>query len=415
MRTSFHSVDDFAGPDQKARVGRERNPQTTAWIVLSVSFAVFCLLVVGAFLGGKRYYETASVSEQARLKLESGIVLFRDSVTSTLINASDNLELREGDELLVGQGARATVTAFDGSVVRLYPGSEVALSELRKSRFHDGFTRVSLKVNKGPVRVEVGEPSARESTVALLTPHGRASVLPGSYGVEVGDEQSRISARQGAAAVLAKTSAFELRSGEKALLSAEAARGPLPEGDPLIKNGDFSQGFSQWGTLDQHEPGRPEEPGKRELATEKIGGRDAVALRVSRLSPAGTHGETGLFQIVNKDLSDYRSLRLRANVKVTGQSLSGGGYMGYEYPVMIRARYRDSTGGQIDWTHGFFVSNPEGRPTPNGEQVPRGEWITYDGELMELNPRPVFLISLEVLGAGHTYDGSIANVELVGK
>lgn len=415
MRTSFRSVDEIAAESERAYSPKLRNAQVTAWIVLSAAFAAFCALVIGASALGKQYYDTATVPMGGVLSIDSGIVLFRDSVTSTLINASNNLQLREGDEVLVGQGASASVSLFDGTRIQLYSSSDLALNEVRQSRFHIGFTDVGVTVRKGTARIEVAKSQAENQSFAVTTPHGFALLAPGNYGIEVDDNQSRISVRDGVASASGKGSATPLNAGQKALLTDDGMSAALPEGDALVRNGDFSQGFSQWNPLDINEAGRPEEPGQRSLVGEKIGGRDAMTLRISRLSPRATHNETGLTQVINKDVSDYLSLKLHASVKVTGQSLSGGGYMGYEYPVMIRVRYRDATGGQIDWTHGFFVSNPENRPTPNGEPVPRGEWITYDGELMGISPRPVHIISVEVLGAGHTFDGSVANVDLVGK
>ena len=415
MRTSNGVAGHLAGDDSKPFSGRNHNPQTTAWIVLSTAFAVFWVLIIGAFLGGKLYYETASFARHATLSIESGIVLFRDAVTSTVVNASDNMELREGDVVMVGQGASASLTMFGGTKILLYSGSEIALKEIEQSRFHDGFTHIAIQVNKGTARFLVGSPPTESNRFVVVTPHGSALLAPGDYGVETSDDQTRISARKGSASVSGKGGSTELAGGEKAILTAEGVSGPMPEGDPLVKNGDLAQGFSQWTPIDRDEPGRPVEPGQRTLIPESVGGRETVALRVQRLSPLGTHNETGLAQPINKDVSDYQSLRLRANVKVTGQNLSGGGYMGYEYPIMIRVIYRDNTGGQIDWTHGFFASNPDGQPTPNGEQVPRGEWINYDGDLMQVNPKPVYVISVEILGAGHTFDGSVANVSLVGK
>ncbi len=415
MRTSFEPVGGFTAHGPKLFPSRKYDPQVTAWVVLSLAFVVFWLLVIGAFAYGKQHYDTATVPGGATLSIESGIVLFRDSVTSMLVNATDNLALREGDEVMVGQGGSASITLFDGSTLHLYSSSDVVLKELRKSQFHDGFTRTALSIGKGLARLQVAQPQTEEARFMAFVPNGSAVLGPGNYGIEVADGHTRISAREGFASVAGKGATAELNAGTKAVLTQDGLDGPLPEGDALVRNGNFSQGFNQWNPLDLSEPGRPEELGQRLLTAERIGGRDTMALRVSRLSPRGTHGETGLTQVINKDVSDYLSLKLRANVKVTGQSLSGGGYMGYEYPLMIRVRYRDATGGQIDWTHGFFATNPEGRPTPNGEEVPRGEWISYNGDLMEVSPRPVHVISVEVLGAGHTYDGSIADVELVGK
>jgi hypothetical protein len=415
MRTSYRAAGQLAGDHPQLYSGPKHDPHATAWVVLTFAFAIFWGLVIGAVIGGKNYYETAFESKNATLSLEAGIVLYRDAVTSTLINASDKMDLREGDEVLVGQGARASVSLFDGTTIALYSGSELSLQELRQSKFHDGFSHETVALNKGTARLQVSSPSTRTSRFVAATPFGSALLNPGNYGLEVSDDQTRFSARAGSALVWSKNGSAGMTSGEKAVVTADSVTGPLPEGDALVKNGSFAQGFSQWTPLDINETGRPEEPGQRTLVPERLGGRDTVALRVQRLSPQGTHNETGLTQLVNKDVSDYQSLRLRANVKVTGQSLSGGGYMGYEYPIMIRVRYRDATGGQIDWTHGFFATNPEGRPTPNGEDVPRGEWVAYDGELTQVNPRPVYIIAVEVLGAGHTFDGSITNVELVAK
>ena len=415
MRTSYGVAGQAAGDDPKSLSGHERNPELTAWIVLSTGFAVFWILVIGAFLGGKHYYDTASFSRHATLSLESGIVLFRDAVTGTVVNASDNMEFREGDVVMVGQGAGASLSMFGGTNIKLYAGSEIALKEIEQSRFHDGFSRIVIQVNKGTARFMVGSPPTKSNEFLVTTPNGSALLAPGNYGVEISNDQTRVSARQGSATVSANGTTVEIADGQKAMLTARGVTGPTPEGDPLIENGDFAQGFSGWTPIDRNEPGRPVESGERTLVPETVDGQSVVALRVQRISPQGTHNETGLAQPVNKDVLDYQSLRLKADVKVTSQSLSGGGYMGYEYPVMIRVRYRDDTGGQIDWTHGFFAANPDNSPTPNGEQVPRGEWVIYDGDLTQVSPKPVYIISVEILGAGHSFDGAIANVSLVGK
>lgn len=371
--------------------------------------------MIGASIAAKRYYETASLPRTATLSLERGIVLFRDAVSSTLVNAHDNLLLREGDDLLVGQGARASVALADYGRVLLYPGSELRLSEFRKSRFHDGFTLVALRLAKGTARLEVGTPRTETTRFLVTTPHGSTLLSEGSYGLEVSNSQTRVAAREGSATAYSGDKVVEVKAGEKVLLGRDGVTGPLAEGDQLLLNGDFSQGFARWEMLQVDEPGRPLEPGQRMLIAENVGGRAGVALRLARNSVQASHNETGLTQVINKDVSDYESLTLRADVRVAEQSLSGGGYLGYEYPIMIRVRYRDATDGQIDWSHGFFYKNPEDRPTPNGQEVPQGQWISYLGDLMTVSPRPAYVISMEVLGAGHTFDGMVANVSLVGR
>jgi hypothetical protein len=389
--------------------------QTTAWVVLSVAFGVFVVLVIGAFVAAKHYYDTATEPRTARLSIEDGIVLFRDAVSSNLINAQNDLELREGDGLLVGQGAGAVVTLDDGTRIRLYSGSEMSINELRKSRFHRGFTTVSLGLDKGTARLDVLPPPADDEEFLVSTPYGYALLSKGNYGVEVSEGKTRVSTREGLATAFGRSKQAQLHSGEKALLTKTDLSGPMPEGDQLVQNGDFAQGFSKWDMLQVDEQGRPAEPGQRMLVTDRVDGTDSIALRVSRSSPLETHNETGLGQAVNRDVQDYQSLQLHAYVKVNDQSLSGGGYMGYEYPAMIRVKYRDATGGQIDWSHGFFYQNPENRPTPNGQAVPQGQWFNYTGELMEIKPKPVYILSVEVLGAGHSFSSTVANISLVGK
>ncbi len=416
MRTSYPPVGQLPGRDEaESYSGHQRDTITTAWVVLTGAFVIFLTLVAGAFLAARNYYETATLSQSATLALEQGIVLFRDPISSTLMNAHDQLELREGDELLVGQGSRASISLADGGKVLLYPGSQVKLTELSKSRFHDGFARTAIGVDKGTARVEVVSSNMKNNQYLVSTPFGYATLTPGSFGVDVTEGRTRISSRQGSATVYAKTGQTQLQSGEKVLLSKSELSGPLPEGDQLIANGDFSQGFAGWNKLDNHEPGRPVEPGQRVLANEKTGDRDITALRISRVSPAATHNETGLTQAVNRDVSDYQFLRLTALVRVDDQSLSGGGYMGYEYPIMIRVHYRDADGNQIDWSHGFFFKNTEQRPTPNGEEIVQSQWKSYSTDLMEAKPKPAQILSIEVLGAGHTFSGALADVGLVGK
>lgn len=416
MKTSFPSVGDFSDSESvEAYHYPRRNPQTTAWIVLSIAFSVFWLLLIGAVVGAKHFYDTAVLAQTGTLEREQGIVLFRDAISSNLMNAQDNLSLRQGDELLVDQAARASVLLFDGSRMRIYSGSQVRMSELNKSRFHERFSEITIHFDKGMGRFEVERPITDTRQFMVTTPHAKAFLTKGSYGVLVSDTSTRISSREGTASVHANGKTLEFGANQKVIVTPTQMSAPLPEGDQLILNGDFTQGFAQWQPLDINEPGRDPEPGQRVLATEVIDGRESIVLQVERVSRKSTHNETGLAQVIDKDVSDYQVLFIDADVRVDEQSLSGGGYMGYEYPMMLRVRYRDAQGNQIDWSHGFFHKNPEERPTPNGQWVPQGKWIHYDGDLMELKPRPVHIISVEVLGAGHSFLSSIANVSLVGK
>jgi hypothetical protein len=75
-------------------------------------------------------------------------------------------------------------------------------------------------------------------------------------------------------------------------------------------------------------------------------------------------------------------------------------------------------GSEYLWAHGFYYSNQDNRVIPPGraEQWPRGEWQVYEVDLMNTEPSkvPYRLLDFAVMGQGHSYDGRIAGVSLVG-
>jgi hypothetical protein len=123
-----------------------------------------------------------------------------------------------------------------------------------------------------------------------------------------------------------------------------------------------------------------------------------------------------MVQTVNRDVSDYTRLTLAAEIKVVYQSLSGGGWVGVEYPAMLRITYRDALDNDHIWMRGFYYDNPAGLSTPSGIPVPRDRWVTAAFDLLsEAQPKPVFVKRVEVLAGGHEYLSLIRNVRLVGE
>ena len=181
----------------------------------------------------------------------------------------------------------------------------------------------------------------------------------------------------------------------------------------LLKNGDFVRQFQGWTMLDKGEPGRPDIGGLRQLVDETIAGRQVQALRISRNTDKDTHNETGIMQEINRDVSAYRNVAVTGWVKVSQASLSGGGYLGSEYPVMFRVNYTDDKGGRPGWTHGFYYANPELRPTENGEIISQGEWYPFLSRLTDLPDRPITIRSIEILSAGHDFDATVADIRII--
>jgi hypothetical protein len=153
--------------------------------------------------------------------------------------------------------------------------------------------------------------------------------------------------------------------------------------------------------------------------TESDAAAQSSALRVMRDSVKSEHGETGLVQRLNRDVSGFRHLWLTALVRVDYADLSGGGTLGSEYPMMLRMNYEGPVeNSQPNWAVGFYYSNRDNRVVPDslGQLWPQGEWKRYAVDLMdtEASRVPYRLVEFAVEGQGHSYDARIAGLTLVG-
>lgn len=405
--------------EQPARTGADTarsaaRARRRAWIWLLTAFGVWCVLAGSVAVTGWTYRRNATESPPATLAIERGTVFYSGAAAADQVRARPGMTADEGGVVEVGENGRAALDLFDGSTVRLMGNTRLELSQLRVGKFNADHTRLILGVVEGAAHFNVAGrlPYGRE--VIVQTPHGRISLSKGEYLVWVQDDGTRVSSYVGQAKAGVDDTAVRIRDGQRALLPTDGfPRGPFPLAENLLRNGDFARQFQGWTMLDKSEPGRPDVGGTRRLVEETIAGRRLQALRISRETLKDTHNETGIAQEVNRDVSAYRSLAVTAWVKVNRASLSGGGYLGSEYPVMFRIQYTDEQGGRPGWTHGFYVANPEMRPTENGELIPAGDWFPFLGRLTDLPDRPIFIRSIEVLSAGHDFDASIADIRLM--
>jgi hypothetical protein len=379
-----------------------------------VAFGVWCVLASFLAATGWTYRRNATESPPAVLAVDRGTVFYGSPSTADQMRARPGMTADEGGLIEVGENGRASLELFDGSSVRLMGNTRMELSMLRVGKFNAEHTRLILGMLEGAAHFNVAGrlPYGRE--VIIQTPHGKVSLSKGEYLVWVQEDGTRVSSYTGQAKAGVDESAVRIRDGQRALLSIDGfPRGPFPLAENLVRNGDFARQFQGWTMVDKGEPGRPDIGGTRRLVDETIAGRKVQALQISRDTDKDTHNETGIAQEVNRDVSAYRTLAVTAWVKVNQASLSGGGYLGSEYPVMLRVNYTDEQGGRPGWTHGFYFANAEMRPTENGELIAQGEWFPFLGRLTDLPDRPVTIRSIEVLSAGHDFDALIADLRLV--
>jgi hypothetical protein len=402
-----------AFPPAEARPARTpEEMRRLAWRVLIAAFGAWLVLAGAAVYGLRLWVDAATVPAPATLQVEQGIVLFQDRGAGPLLNARNGMRLQEGDALEIKDNSLARLDLPGRGTLRLGPNAHVVLADLRAGRFNAAAGRVSVQHTAGTVRAEVE--AAAPGPLALETPYGTVRMGAGDFVVAVPGPRADVYVRAGSATVSIYNDSFPLAAGERTRLAPDAAaEGPLPGAANLVRNGDFAAGLDGWRARDAQEDNRPDRLGERLVVAETVDGLPRPALRVARASRFDTHNETGVEQDLHVDVSVYPRLRLTALVKVQAASLSGGGYLGTEYPMMLRLRYRDVAGNGQTWYRGFYYQNTEGRPTSRGEVVPQGAWTRVQVDLAELPERPAFVYSLEILGAGHDFDALITDVQLV--
>ncbi len=394
---------------------KPRKPETMAWIVLWASFIACVALTVAVPVAARWYMANATESQEATLEIISGTVLVQDPATRTWIGASNKMKVREGDGIRTDDVSRALVTLFDGSPIVLYPRTEVTIVRSQVSRFEPRTHFITLKVQRGYLRVAVAPQAKAVENFVVQTPHGTVTILKdGSYSVEVSDTGSQISVREGEAQVSAAGGVIDLKRGQRSVVEpGKAPSEALKAARELVANGDFRQGLAGWRESSNLEVKSDVEG--QVLATEAEG---AGAVRFLRASSRSSHAENAILQTINRDVSDLLSLKLSLDVFLANQSLSGGGFRGSEYPAMVQVRYRDVDGNEQLWVRGFYYQNFSNYSVLNGEQLLRNSWYPFEKEIIGpagISPRPFYIISVQLSASGWDYDSMLRNVSLVGE
>jgi hypothetical protein len=398
----------LAGERAPAAVRAERR----AWLILLVAFATFCALVFAAFKFTIDYVSTAQVDQSASVLATRGQVAFSlpGSSEKTLLGSRSDLGV--GTVLWLDRTTPASVDLqlFDDSKIKVLGGATLELTRMEVGRFINQHA-VLLTQTSGPVRYTTGE------ALDVQVPNGTVHLAAhGDYTVWLDGDNTRVLIYGGEARVTTRSTALTAGEGRQAVVGPQGQLSLLDRPMPLLVNSDFAQRDQGWQPLDV--PNSPlDVNGLRFWVTGPEDG--TTALRVARQSVKGEHGETGLVQTMDRDVSGFRHLWLQAWVRVDYADLSGGGQLGSEYPMMFRVKYETPVQGTfIPWAIGLYYSNADNRPIPPGVAAlwPQGEWKLYRADLMDTDPTiaPWRLLEFAVLSQGHSYDARVANVSLIG-
>lgn len=422
----------------------KRDPQqlnTLVWGILLTAFVIFCAIVIGVPLSVRAYLYNSTVQLRPSLEAIKGTVLLHEpgaaepvavSMTDPLMQDVPRVrDVRSGSVISTDETSLGTLTFYRNGgqqenvlgTIQLYHSTRLTLIDSVSPRFA-GISphpdRIALEVDAGQVRVVVARLGGKAPMVEVRTPHGQALLDEGSYSVRVTERLTEVMARYGGATVLANGSGVELTTGQRTQVAeGEAPALPMPAAQNLIVNGNFTEPLLPAWQVDQFQASAEAEPGRAEIVI--AGGRKAVFF--SRMGKNGIHSEVGISQVINRDVLDYESLVLRIDVQLLYQSLSGGGYLSSEFPVMVRIDYKDVYGFDRFWVHGFYYQNVDQYPIQAdlwgnliGEQIPHAVWYPYESPnlLTALGDlRPARIHSIRIYASGWNFQSMVSEVSLI--
>jgi len=396
-----------------------QNPEKFAWAVLWTAFFIFCVLAVGIPWSARAYLTSASNSHEAEVEALVGTVVVEipGSVAAKPVVKGERIPVPEGTAIIVDETSEASVTFFDHSSIRLFPGTWITLEEMRSPRYSLSSkpSRIVLYDNGG--RIGVGRALSVDGPLHFEVRSLHAATVlmeDGSYRIEVSNDQSEIIVTRGEAHVTAMGQDVTVEQRQRTMVSiGEPPMAPVPAAKDFVENGAFSKPLSTgWNTYNDQGLDGGDIDGRVRLVSEE--GHRAV--QFLRKGGGGDHCETGIVQEIDSPLPDPAiSIRVRAQVMLRHQSLSGGGYLSSEYPLMIRLKYLDAYDSEAEWVQGFYYQNVANNPTARGQLIQSGRWYIYESaNLLDVMPiMPSKIVSIQVYASGWDYESLISELSVI--
>jgi hypothetical protein len=397
------------------------NPERTAWIILLTAFGTFCFLTL--FIPASIYWYATNSTDPLTTELTSvrGIVLIGEpeAELSSSVTDGNTVPLEESPTVVTNDTSQAILTFADDSTLTMYGDTTIILLEAQEPRFaiSPNPTKILVEVLNGRVRATASR-SREDLNFDIQTPDASVELDQGSFSIEVTEKGTQVITRLGQADVMNGDKTVTLNQGQRAVADQDSGLSePLPAAQNLLSDGSFNPSFTDsWDTytIDLTDV---------VTTTAEVvvfQGRSVLSLRSD--GEDNVHTEIGVSQQVNKDVRDFQSLRIFAEVLLVNQSLQGGGQLGSEFPIMIHVAYKDADGNDRDWFHGFYYSPPPDnyiiydQPDNSSERIARFIWYPYESVnlLTTLGPaKPSFIESIRIYASGWIYDALVANISLL--
>ena len=410
-----------------------KNPEKIAWSALLIAFLLFVIIAITLPIGTRLILINSTKEQKSNISLGSGSVYITRpavGVPEALFGSMQNLTY--GTHIETENASRANMSFFSPDnnkilgTVQLYGDTEAKLLSLTTPRFkfskhsHD----ISLMINRGRLRSSVSVGVERNVIMTIHTPQAEITLHhPGNYSVEVINNKSLVSVREGMATVSSQGKTTTLIKDERTTVeSGQKPAGKLSGQRNIIDNGSFSDPLSEGWTTYQNRQNANESAGVIEVGVHN--GRRSLHFLRRGLNWA----ETGIKQELGLDVSDYQNLRLHLAAWLAFQDLRNCGSLGSECPLMVRIEYIDTSGNTHEWLQGFYYLESTNSSIPNRcvtcsasdsdhIQIPHGSWHFYDSpnlmSAFEQAGRPASIIeSIAIYASGHNFDSYLADIEL---
>ncbi len=406
-----------------------RNPERLAWTVLTIALFICVTLGVSIPLAISSFINNSADVSSIKLEVQQGTVLVRRPGSVDPIGVTTQLDnLPEGSSIHADSDAQALLTiqspAHDATllIVQIYGSTDLSIDQSRSPHFPQSpLPHIeTLRLDGGRLRLNVTHAPDRGTEVKVVSPQAVTELQDGSCSIDVTNDEMQVTVRDGEAVVTAQDQSLTLNS----LQRTQVALGHAPDGilSPernLIVDGNFRQPItSTWViTYDLQLPS--ESPGTIEVST--TGGRRAAVFDRSGVY----HASTDLQQIINKDVRDFRSLKLHFVVEVFDQDVPICGQAGSECPLMLRLDYKDSNGTDRSYIQGFYFLTDGSNLNPTyctscgtkleHIRVPRNFPYTYELTNLMEKLQPTQITAITFSASGHSYRSAVSEVELLGE
>jgi hypothetical protein len=418
--------------------------QRLAWMIVVVSFLLFCSIIT-AMSGGIYYFLFRSVVPMdVVLQVGNGSAGIESFDSSRFVprEAAPTYITENPSRITTDSQSQLTINfqipQEEGNLIlgtlTLERSSQLTLDEANYPRFDwsNGVYSVTFSDFSGEADVFVPQGFDRPFELLVNTPSNATFLItePGRYTLSATDTGIILVTAEGQANLLSPNRSNNRRAvaGEQVILRTGSEQ-PVVQQAPtnLLRNGlftfDIPEGQTRapigWACVNPAD----DSPRGSYFADAFMG---RPAFRLFRQA-ATTTSRTGCYQEVQIDVSSYTFLELQVTFAVESQSLQNCGVKGSECPMMLFITFTDAEGITFDWYQGLFYNYvPDATNYPlvcqtcgaryEHQLIAQGVWYTYEsGNLFDRfldSQRPQFVNIVTFDASGHQYNVFVSEVAL---